>query len=164
MKKVFECAMIGVDNHLRAQEIELKFLNGKYNRKELLLSGYIILLGLIECLASIIDNIRLLVSSLPQNCPNRTISVTHYFEWKSPIGLLNNGSGNESLFNPQIGRPWLQFHLGRALLVFLRGPHLQIKNLPRMVLRGKSGAIKNMSINLLFIFRLHLNPFIKGTQ
>jgi len=62
---VLENRMIGVDNHLGAQKIRPKFLNGKDNRKELLLGGCVILLGLIECLPSIIDNVGLLVSSLP---------------------------------------------------------------------------------------------------
>jgi len=92
--------MISVDNHLGAQEIRPEFLNGKDNRKELLLGGCVILLGLIECLASIIDNRGLLVPSLPKNSPNCIITyITHNFERKTPIGRLNNASGNESLFN-----------------------------------------------------------------
>jgi len=65
IKKVFECGMAGVDNHLRAQEIRPKFLNGTDNCKKLFLNGCVILLGLIEHLASIVDNIRFLVSWLP---------------------------------------------------------------------------------------------------
>jgi len=84
-----------------AQEIRPEFLNSKDNRKELLLDGCVVLLGLIECLASIIDNIGLLVSSLPQNHSNRIITcITHNFKWKTPIGQLNNWSSDESLFNP----------------------------------------------------------------
>jgi len=66
VKEVFESGMISVDNLLGAQEIRPKFFNGKDNRKEFLLDGCVILLGLIKCLASIIDNIGLLVSSLPK--------------------------------------------------------------------------------------------------
>jgi len=69
IKKVFECRTVGVDNHLGAQVIRPRFLNGKDNHKGLLLGGCIILLGLIEHLASIVDNIRLLVSSLPKTTP-----------------------------------------------------------------------------------------------
>jgi len=101
INKVFKNGMIIVDNHLGAQEIRLKFLNGKDNYKELLLSGCVILLVLIKCLASVIDNIGLLVTSLTKNRPNCIItSITHNFEWKTLIGRLNNRSGNESSFNP----------------------------------------------------------------
>jgi len=59
------------------------------------------LLGLIERLASIVYDIRLLVSLLAQNRPHHVItSITHNFEGKNLIGQLNNGSGNRSLFDP----------------------------------------------------------------
>ena len=89
-----------VDNHLGGQEIRPKFLNCKDNRKDLLLDGCVILLGLIKCLASITFDMRLLVSLLAQNHHNYVInSITHNFKGKTSIGLLNNGGGNKSLLD-----------------------------------------------------------------
>ena len=70
--------VIGVHNNLRAQVIWLKFLNCAHHRKQLLRSGGVVLLSIIKCLGSIIDDIRLFVSSLSQNYPNRMVaSITH---------------------------------------------------------------------------------------
>ena len=93
--------MVSADNHPRAQEVRLKFLDCICNHKKVLLSGCVILLGLIECLTSIIYDIRLLVSSLvAQNLPNcRITSITHNFKGKTSIGRLNNGGGNKSLLD-----------------------------------------------------------------
>jgi len=67
---MFKDGVVGVHNNLRAQEIWSKFLNCKHHHKQLLLSGSVVLLSLIHCLISIVDDIRLLVLLLPQNRPN----------------------------------------------------------------------------------------------
>ena len=58
-------------------------------------------MSLIKCLTNIIDDIRLLVLSLPQNRPNRMgTSIIHNLERKAPIGQFDDGGSNEGLFYP----------------------------------------------------------------
>ena len=72
-----------------------------HHRKQLLLDGGVVSLGLINCLASIRDDIRLLVSSLPQNHLERMItSIRHNLERKAPIRRLNDRGGDEGRFDP----------------------------------------------------------------
>jgi len=93
--------VVGVHNDLGVQELWSKFLNCAHHYKQLLLGGGVVLLSLIKCLVSIINDIRLLVSSLPQNHFNRMVaSITRNLERKVPIGMLDDGGSDESLFYP----------------------------------------------------------------
>ena len=58
-------------------------------------------MSLIKLVASIIDDIRLLVSLLPQNCLKHMVaSITHNLERKAPIGQFDDGGSDKSLFYP----------------------------------------------------------------
>ena len=67
--------------------------------KKLLLSGGAVMLSLINCFYSIIDDVRLLGCLLSQNCPNSMVTIiTHKVERKGLIKQLDDGGGVESLF------------------------------------------------------------------
>jgi len=92
VQEMLKGRVVGVHNDLRAQEIWTKFLNCVHHRKQLLLGGGVVLLSLIKCLASIINDIRLLVSSLPQNYRSHMVtSITHNLKGKAPVGRLDDG-------------------------------------------------------------------------
>jgi len=93
--------MVSAHNDLGAPEIWLKFLDCIHHHKHLLLSGGIVLLSLVKCLTSIIDDIRLLVSLLPQNHSNGMVtSIKHNLKRKAPIGRLDDWGCDDSVFYP----------------------------------------------------------------
>ena len=60
----------------------------------------ILLLSLVECLARMVNNIGLLIFSLPHDHPSRMVtSIAHNLERKAPIGWLDDVGGDEGLFN-----------------------------------------------------------------
>ena len=87
--------MISKHDGLRKHEIGTEFLKSKDHSHELFLSRGVVLLGIIEGLASIIDGVEMLILSLSQNSPDCIItSVTHELKRQAPVGGYKYGSGH----------------------------------------------------------------------
>ena len=85
--------------HFSTNQVGSELVHGKDHGQKFLLCCGIVELGASQCLTGIRYGIVLLILALTGHCSDGVdASVAHDLERKTPIGWLDDGCGNECLF------------------------------------------------------------------